>query len=237
MPTKPKNPQRETPTEVQGKDLFQTPPYAVNLLIPFIPSRINTIWEPACGHGLMAKRFVYHKKDVIATDIEPHWEGGAFHNFLDDDLVLNKLNISSSLAIITNPPYSLKKKFFQKCLSLGIPFALLIPADYSAWIIDAIRYHGCKKIIPTRRINYITPNSLDHINQKLYIESEILYKDSPDNSVPFYPYTSLSDVPKDILLQELHKSHAQFHSMWLTKDFLVEQTETFVDIQGDKEWI
>src|SRR5664279_2775183 len=51
MPNKIKKTQPETPYVPQGRDLFQTPYYATELLIPFIPKRIRWIWEPACGKG------------------------------------------------------------------------------------------------------------------------------------------------------------------------------------------
>jgi hypothetical protein len=46
-------------------------------------------------------------------------------------------------------------------LELDVPFALLIPADYSGWMIQAVDFYGCIKIIPTRRIDYITPSGKD----------------------------------------------------------------------------
>jgi len=82
---------------------------------------------------------------------------------------------------------SLKKKFFEKCIEYNLPLALLIPADYSLWVIDAIRKYGCEKIIPDHRIDYITPN-------------------------------------------QIKKSSAQFHSMWLTRYLNLGQTETFVEL-------
>ena len=36
---------------------------------------------------------------------------------------------------------------------------MLIPTDYCGWIIRAIQ-DGAEKIIPTRRIDYITPSGL-----------------------------------------------------------------------------
>ncbi len=132
MANKPKKGQEETPNSVQGRDLFQTPNYATELLVPFIPKYIKHIWECACGK-LKISNFL--------TDLYPYY---------------NK-DIRSKSAIVTNPPYSLKRKFYERCKYHGVPFALLIPADYCGWIIDAIRLDGCEKIIPTRRIDFITP--------------------------------------------------------------------------------
>ena len=145
---KPKRNQAENIEGVSGRDLFQTPNYATDLLIPFIPENIKTIWECAYGDGKISNRLAKHY-DILETDIR----GGFGHklNFITDVMSF------PFDCIITNPPFSLKRKFYEKCLSYKVPFALLIPADYSGWIIKAVQ-DGAEKIIPTRRIDYITPN-------------------------------------------------------------------------------
>ena len=149
MPNKPKKNQYRDYNVVQGRDLFKTPRYATELLIPFIPKDIVTIWECAAGEGNITRVLDEYGYKVKSTDINNVYEN---YNFvLDDDPPFYD-------CIITNPPFSLKRIFFDICLSLRKPFALLIPADYSTWIIEAIRDYGCEKIIPTRRIDYITPN-------------------------------------------------------------------------------
>jgi hypothetical protein len=157
---KPKTPQAQTPNVPQGRDLFQTPNYAVDLLIPFIPKYISWVWEPACGEGKIVKRLLDKTDlDVYASDIR---KSETFvhdiKNFLDNDNLPIIEGWDSEPVIITNPPFSLKQKFYEKCKDYGVPFVLLIPADYSGWIINAIRNDGAEKIIPTRRIDYITPS-------------------------------------------------------------------------------
>jgi len=162
-PAKSKVPQPRTSYVPQGRDAFQTPNYAVDLLIPFIPKNINMAWEPAAGglkivHRLLDKTNL----DVIASDVYP-FDGVREHNFIDSSSndYPGELEMDAvSLAIITNPPFSLKIDFYEKCLEYNIPFALLIPADYAGWNINACKSLGCEKIIPTRRIDYITPSGL-----------------------------------------------------------------------------
>lgn len=153
MPAKTKKPDKQTPTEPQGRDLFQTPRYAVELLIPYIPN-VRYIWECAAGEGSMSSVLRENGYNVQETDIR----GTISRNFLEYDPGDFFLRLS---VIVTNPPYSLKRKFFQRCMYwwnlYQVPFALLIPADYSLWTIDAVRYDGCEKIIPSRRIDFITP--------------------------------------------------------------------------------
>ena len=156
MMNKPKKSQVENPEVVDGRDTFQTPNYAVDLLVPFIPKNIHRIWECAVGQWKLADRLTYHKFAVAGTDIRRLDERTSEHNFILDEPWL----IHPPIAIITNPPFSLKRKFYEKCRKYDVPFALLIPADYSGWIIKATQ-DGAEKIIPTRRIDYITPSGKD----------------------------------------------------------------------------
>lgn len=150
-----KRTQNATPEIPHGRDLFQTPNYAVDLIAPFIPKGITTIWECATGEGKIANRLRdYFGYDVLESDIR----GDVFHsNFLLDGIPF-ELDMYHT-AIITNPPFSLKREFYKRCDTIGLPFALLIPTDYCGWIIDAIMT-GAEKIIPTRRIDYVTPTGL-----------------------------------------------------------------------------
>ena len=148
MSTKPKLQQKENPTEIDGRDLFQTPNYATELLIPFIPKGINSIWECAAGGQKISK--VLLKKFLMVTSTDLQYD--PVYNFL------TYIPNFSFDCIITNPPFSIKRKFFDKCLMYGVPFALLIPADYSGWICDAITENGAEKIVPNRRVDFITPS-------------------------------------------------------------------------------
>lgn len=161
-PAKSKKQQRETPEQAQGRDLFQTPNYAVDLLVPFIPPSTKVIWECAAGEGKIVQRLTERGYSVYPSDIRAKWNIH-WYNFLTGDetealpypLWVEFQN--NRVAIVTNPPFSLKKKFYKKCLEFGVPFALLIPADYSGWLIKACAEEGAEKIIPARRVDYITP--------------------------------------------------------------------------------
>lgn len=156
-----KRTQNATPDKAQGRDMFQTPNYATELLIPFL-SPATYIWEPASGRGKIARALEEHEFGVWATDIVYHDTVDEVFNFFTEDKDANFMSVVDY--IITNPPFSLKRHFFNKCMyywsKYNIPFALLIPADYSGWIIKACQL-GAIKIVPTRRIDYITPSGLD----------------------------------------------------------------------------
>jgi len=163
MSTKPKNPQKEMSETSQPRDCFQTPNYATELLIPYIPKDITTIWECAVGHGKIFSVLEKDKYAVYGTDIKQTTYTHKVINFLTCKKIPTNVfcglstGVTEKLAIITNPPFSLKKRFFEKCIYFDIPFALLLSADYSGWVIDAVRKYGCEKIIPDHRIDYITP--------------------------------------------------------------------------------
>ena len=211
MPTKPKKNQPETPDVVQTKDLFQSPHYSVDILLPFIPKYIKYVIEPACGEGRISSYLESKGYDIFSYDIDPHYEGSAKDNFLGK--VPIPCYYPEETILITNPPYSLKKKFYQRCFSYNIPFALLIPTDYCSWIIDAIRYDSAEKIIPNRRINYITPYCLQRINER--------YNKN---------YIRISDIPDELVAEDLSKSGSQFHSMWFCHGLNLGKTETFVEL-------
>jgi len=137
-------------TNAQGRDTFETPNYAVDLLVPFIPKEITTIWECACGSGKISSRLANYGYQVINSDIRDMGIN-TVENFLYTDY-----DISPGTAIITNPPYSIKEEFIERAFLYDVPFAFLINSDYHAKHIDWIR-RGCEKIIPNRRIDFITP--------------------------------------------------------------------------------
>lgn len=243
MARKPKNPQKEELEEAQGRDLFQTPNYAIDLLVPFLDKLgIGNVWECAAGLGKITRRLSHWGYKVIATDISYPMDGGYF-NFLTDHMTWE-----GKMVIVTNTPFSLKKKFFERALEYKTPFAFLIPADYSGWIIDACQM-GAEKIIPTRRIDYITPNTLKRIHEgevwEKYIQPKYSMfktpKDLMENSEGVFHsliekhedycnYETIYDAPKKLLRKY---SSSYFHSMWLTMGFNIGKQETFVELTNE----
>jgi hypothetical protein len=101
-------------------DAYATPPWVTEYLLPHIPDRITSVWEPAAGTGQMvgvlASRFT-----VEATDID------CGRDFLAESK-------SDCAAIITNPPYTLAQEFIEHALDLTRPHdgfvAMLLRCDY-----------------------------------------------------------------------------------------------------------
>jgi hypothetical protein len=139
---KPKNPQPKDSKSAQVRDLFYTPNYATDLIVPFLHGKL---WECAAGEGHMVRRLRYRGFDVVGTELRDGF------NFLE-----HKPNFEFDM-IITNPPFSLKEEFYDRCMSYGKPFALLVPVDVCQWNLRAVNNDGAQWLIPTRRIDYITP--------------------------------------------------------------------------------
>ena len=209
MRAKPVTTARKAPDEQQIRDTLQTPNYAIDLLIPFIPKDIVFAWEPACGEGKISGRLRQSGYTVFESDIK-HTNPENQYNFITGEF---KRDLPEKILIITNPPFSIKDMFIERCFEYDKPFALLINADYSQWQIDLIR-RGCEKIIPTSRIAYITPNIVKRVN-----EGEGTH------------FLAINDIPQEFLYKY---SNAQFHSMWLTHGFNLGRTETFVDLTTEQ---
>jgi hypothetical protein len=191
---------------VQLRDLFQTPRYSVEILIPFLKrAGVSGVWECAVGDGRISNVLEENNFKVYRTDIRQS---------IFTDRVLNFIteieNPPSGIdCIVTNPPYSLKTLFIQRAFEYGLKFAFLVPANYSAEMIGFIR-KGCQRIVPTSRISFIPPKICERVN-------------AGENT----NYTTVDEIPSELIYKY---SSAQFHSMWLVYGLNLPENEVFVDI-------
>jgi hypothetical protein len=95
---------------LQKSDEYATPPEAVLPLIKYLPQKNNIIWECTDTTGNISGVLKDHGYNVISTS----------NDFFSYEKPLGDV-------IVTNPPYSLKTQFLEKCYEFGIPFALLLP--------------------------------------------------------------------------------------------------------------
>jgi hypothetical protein len=136
------------PKSVNGSDVPQTPFEAIVPLLPYLPAP-SRILEPCCGGGLLAGYLRGQGHTVFERDIQFGFDFLA-HEFPCWDAID---------AIVTNPPFSLKDKFLERCYLLGKPFALLLPitALEGAFRQSLYRKHGVEVIVFDGRINYLMP--------------------------------------------------------------------------------
>ena len=134
------------PLEQGHSNDFQTPQGGIAPLLPYLKKEW-LIWECACGKGnivnyLNSKGFL-----TIGTDLL------IGYNFLT--YAPEKYD-----CIITNPPYSIKQKFLDRCYQLGKPFALLLPlTTFETHKRQSLfKKYGVEVIFLPSRINFETPS-------------------------------------------------------------------------------
>ncbi len=129
-------------------DDCQTPPYALDPLIPYLDPGW-TIWEPCAGDGYLVRALQTRGFRVIASDIKTgqdifRWQPSEPWN-----------------CIITNPPYSRYAKYpiIQRCYEFGKPLALLMQTETLGVgaAIRIFRRYSMQLLQPDKRINFKMP--------------------------------------------------------------------------------
>lgn len=128
----------------QINDELYTPEIAIKPLLKYLPKNIK-IWECTdFGESNITKVLKEHGYDVISTHKS------------DIDFLKDKPSFEFDM-IITNPPYSLKDDFIEKCYSYNKPFALLLPITALEGIRRGALYkkYGLQLIVLDKRIIYM----------------------------------------------------------------------------------
>lgn len=146
---KPKQNQAGDPNESKGYDRCNTPPYGVDPLLPYLPGDA-LVWEPAAGTGNIARTLAPRR--VVATDLYGDYAKPP-RNFFDWQPPTWDM-------LVTNPPYSIKFDWLERCYQLGKPFALLVPVEtIGAKAAQAqMERYGCELLLLNRRVNFEMPN-------------------------------------------------------------------------------
>ena len=138
--------QRESGYERKERDLYETPEWVTEALLPHLPA-CQTVWEPAAGSGKMSRVLEGFAGTVISSDIADGQDFLAAQGFHGD-------------AIVTNPPYAQATEFIEHALSLtassGV-VAMLLRTDFDH---PKSRQHlfshsaFSKKLVLTKRIKW-----------------------------------------------------------------------------------
>ncbi len=133
------------PMRATSADDFQTPSSALAPLLPHLKKEWK-IWEPAMGEGRLVAGLRKHGYQVEGTDI-----------LTGDDFLVTEHECNP---IVTNPPFSLKLEFLERCYALGKPFALLLPLTALEGVQrqNLYRQHGVEIVLLPKRINFVTPH-------------------------------------------------------------------------------
>lgn len=132
----------------EKNDELYTPEYAIKPLIKYLPKNIK-IWECTdYGSSNITKVLKENGYEVITTHKD---------NF---DFLKDKADFEFDM-IITNPPYSLKDEFMEKCYEYGKPFCLLLPLTSLEGIRRGKMYrqYGIELLVFDKRCNFIYENA------------------------------------------------------------------------------
>ena len=138
--------QRDSGYERKERDLYETPAWVTEALLPHLPE-CRTIWEPAAGSGKMSRVLEGFAGTVISSDIAEGQDFLAADGFDGD-------------AIITNPPYEQAAEFIERALSLTASDGLvtmLLRTDFDhAKSRQHLFQHPAfsKKLVLTKRIKW-----------------------------------------------------------------------------------
>src|SRR3990167_5779743 len=129
-----------------GYDACQTPAYALDPLLPYLPGDW-TIWEPACGENFLVDALYDAGRKVATGDI---LTGQNFFEYQP----------SGWDCQITNPPYSIKYDWLTHSYELQKPFALLLPVETLGAKTAQILFsqYGVEVIFLDKRVNFKMPN-------------------------------------------------------------------------------
>ncbi len=135
--------------EPKGYDACQTPAYAIDPLLPYL-DRDWIIWEPAAGEENLVEALYdsgYSAERVIISDILTE------KNFFE-------YSPDCWNCIITNPPYSIKYKWLERCYQLGRPFALLVPVEIlgAKTAQNLLKQYGFEMMLLNKRVDFKMPN-------------------------------------------------------------------------------
>ncbi len=148
--------QRDSGYARKERDLYETPEWVTEALLPHLPRSTSFIWEPACGSGKMMRVFSRRGLGFVGTDIT------------DGEDFLMSVGPGSDEqpdAIITNPPYEQGTEFCEHSLRLMEPVnglvAMLMRTDFDHAKSRSHLFRDCpafaKKVVLTKRIMWFEP--------------------------------------------------------------------------------
>jgi hypothetical protein len=168
--------QRDSGYERKERDLYETPGWVTEALLPHIEElSINgLIWEPAAGSGQMAGVLERAYLGVVKSDIDTGTDFLAVPVAVDERGLIDK--------IITNPPYDLATEFCEHALRLMEPVnglvAMLLRTDFDHAKSRTHLFRDCpafsKKLVLMKRICWFVeangkPKASPSFNHAWYI--------------------------------------------------------------------
>lgn len=156
--------QRASGWERKANDLYETPSWVTQALIPHLPWTGGVCWEPAAGSGKMAAVLDNHFT-VVSTDQD---RGEPFLGFGC---------AAEATSIITNPPYNQAQEFIEHALKLLEPSkgmaAFLLRVDFDSAKTRAHLFADnpawFKKVVLLKRIVWFKGEKSPSFNHAWYL--------------------------------------------------------------------
>ncbi len=160
-----------------GNDECVTPGYAVEPVLKYIP-KDAIVWCPFDDPGVSEfVKQISKTNQVIASHINLQ---GDFYEY----------EPSRWDIIISNPPFTNKRKIFERALSLGRPFALLMS---NTWLNDA----APKQLFMDKDLQLLMfDKRIEYIQQDGKVNKKITFSSS---------YYCWNFLPKQIIMERLDK--------------------------------
>ena len=159
-----------------NNDECYTPDYAVQPILEYIPKDV-TVW---CPFDTEESQFV---KQISKTN-------PVTYSHLDKGQDFFQYQPSEWDIIISNPPFSNKKKFFKRALAFNKPFALIMT---NTWLNDStpkilFKDKDLQLLMFDKRMEFVNPNG--QVNNKITFSSS---------------YYCWNFLPKQIIMKTLNK--------------------------------
>ena len=145
--------QRDSGYERIERDIYETPEWVTEALVPHLPRKVRNVLEPAMGSGKITRALSAMGISCDGSDIRSG----------EDFLVMGTPGLMDS--IITNPPYTLATEFCEHALHLMVPchglVAMLLRTDFDHAKGRAHLFSECpafaKKVVLRKRITWFEP--------------------------------------------------------------------------------
>ena len=158
-----------------GNDECMTPSYAIYPILKYIPKNL-VIWCPFDKKDSEFVKVLSKTNEVIYSHIE---NGEDFYNYEPE---------KSWDIIISNPPFTNKRKIFERCLSFNKPFALLMS---NTWLNDS----APKQLFKDKDLQLLM------FDKRIRYENNGIVQDKITFSSSYYCYNFL---PKQIIMEFLN---------------------------------
>lgn len=160
-----------------NNDECKTPAYGVKPIIKYLPKN-KVIW---CPFDKEDSEFVQQLLSQGFTVVFSHIDNGQdFYTYEPDEWDI----------IVSNPPFTNKRKIFERALSFNKPFALLMS---NTWLNDS----APKQLFANKQLQLLMFEERMKFTNNGVIQNKITFSSS------YYCYNLL---PRDIIMEKLHNN-------------------------------